>query len=53
MISFRIDWFHLLAVQGTFKSLVCYDSEKRKKTRDGREEDEEMEETEAGCGTQS
>ena len=53
LISFRIDWFHLLAVQGTFKSLVCYDSEKRKKTRDGREEDEEMEETEAGCGTQS
>ena len=53
MISFRIDWFHLLAVQGTFKSLVCYDSEKSKKTRDGWEEDEEMEETEAGCGTQS
>ena len=21
LISFRIDWFHLLAVQGTFKSL--------------------------------
>ena len=53
MISFRIDWFDILAVQGTSYSIVFYDSEKRKKTRDGREEDEEMEKTEGGYGTQS
>ena len=28
MISFRIDWFDLLAVQGTLKSLLQYDSSK-------------------------
>ena len=26
LISFRIDWFHFLAVQGTFKSLLQYHS---------------------------
>ena len=28
LISFRIDWFHLLAVQGTLKSLFLYHSSK-------------------------
>ena len=28
LISFRIDWFHLLAVQGTLKSLLQYHSSK-------------------------
>ena len=28
LISFRIDWFNLLAVQGTLKSLLQHDSEK-------------------------
>ena len=28
LISFRIDWFHLLAVQGTFKSLLQHHSSK-------------------------
>ena len=28
LISFRIDWFHLLAVQGTLKSLVQHHSSK-------------------------
>ena len=28
LISFRIDWFHLLAVQGTLKSLLQYYSSK-------------------------
>ena len=28
MISFRIDWFDLLAVQGTLKSLLQYHSSK-------------------------
>ena len=28
LISFRIDWFDLLAVQGTFKSLLQYHSSK-------------------------
>ena len=47
-----MDWLDLLTVQGTFQSLAFYDSEKRKKTRDGREEDEKMEKTEGGYGTQ-
>jgi len=29
LISFRIDWFYLLAVQGTFKSLLQHHSLKR------------------------
>ena len=29
LISFRIDWFHFLAVQGTLKSLLQYQSSKR------------------------
>ena len=28
LLSFRIDWFHLLAVQGTFKSLLQHHSSK-------------------------
>ena len=28
LISFRIDWFHLLAAQGTLKSLLQYQSSK-------------------------
>ena len=28
MVSFRIDWFDLLAVQGTFKSLLQHHSSK-------------------------
>ena len=28
LISFRIDWFHLLSVQGTFKSLIQHHSSK-------------------------
>ena len=32
LISFRTDWFYLLAVQGTFKSLLQYHSSKASKT---------------------
>ena len=33
LISFRIDWFHLLEVQGTLKSLLQYHSSKASSLR--------------------
>ena len=35
MISFRIDWFDLLAVQGTLKSLLQHHSLKASKQNEG------------------